>query len=181
MVGSSGSGKTTVAAELAHTLGCPHVELDAIFHQPGWTPLETEAFRRAVRGAVSPPAWVVDGNYSAVRDLVWARADTVVFLDYPLHVVLTRLVPRTVMRTVRRTELWNGNREPMSNLWSIRPERSIIAWSITRHSPLRRRYVEAMVDPQWSHLAFVRLCSPSEVARFLASVPPAAAAEGATR
>ena len=181
MVGSSGSGKTTVAAELAHTLGVPTWSSTPSSISPDGPRSRPRHSVAPVRGAVSPPAWVVDGNYSAVRDLVRARADTVVFLDYPLHVVLTRLVPRTVMRTVRRTELWNGNREPMSNLWSIRPERSIIAWSITRHSPLRRRYVEAMVDPQWSHLAFVRLCSPSEVARFLASVPPAAAAEGATR
>src|SRR6266571_7794353 len=76
VVGSSGSGKSTLASELAARLHVPHVELDAIFHQPGWTPLPEEEFTAAVAAAVAADGWVVDGNYSAVRPLVWARADT---------------------------------------------------------------------------------------------------------
>ena len=60
----------------------PFVELDGIFHQPGWAPLAADEFRRRVAEVTAGDAWVIDGNYSAVRPLVWARADTV-DLDRP--------------------------------------------------------------------------------------------------
>src|SRR6266516_7770667 len=83
MVGVSGSGKSTLGRELAGRLAVPYVELDAIFHQPQWTPLPEEQFRRRVAAIASGRGWVIDGNYSAVQPLVWERADTVVWLDPP--------------------------------------------------------------------------------------------------
>jgi adenylate kinase family enzyme len=157
-----------VGAALARRLEVPHIELDAIFHQPGWTELEPGEFRSRVGERVGAPGWVVDGNYSSVQDLVWERADTVVWLDLPLPVVAGRVVARTVGRVVRRTELWNGNREPASNLWSVNPQKSIIAWSLTRHARYRRRYAEAAADPRWAHLTFTRLQSRRQVDAFLA-------------
>ena len=82
----------------------------------------------------------MDGNYSTVRDMVWDRADTVVWFDLPYAVVMARTIRRTVRRTVTRQELWNGNREPWSNLYSFNPEKSIIAWAATRHRVYRQRY-----------------------------------------
>jgi adenylate kinase family enzyme len=180
VVGSSGSGKTTVAAALARQLGLPHIELDAIFHQPGWTELDRDEFRSRVGERTEAPGWVVDGNYSAVRELVWDRADTVVWLDLPLPIVAGRIVARTVGRVVHRTELWNGNREPASNLWSIRPEKSIIVWSLSRHSLYRQRYGEASGDPRWSHLRFIRLRNRSHVDAFLRTVSPPSLDQGVT-
>jgi adenylate kinase family enzyme len=119
---------------------------------------------------VDAPAWVVDGNYSAVRDTVWEHADTVVWLDLPFVTVMSRVVRRTLRRTIGRTELWNGNREPLSNLTSLDPQKSIIMWAATRHGPERRRFAEAMGDPAWSHLAFVRLQSRRDVRQFLRQV-----------
>jgi adenylate kinase family enzyme len=159
-----------VASALAQALGYPHVELDSIFHQPGWTPLEAAEFRRRVEEATESTTWVVDGNYSAIRDVVWERADTVVYLDLPLHAVLSRLVPRTVRRVIGRTELWNGNREPLSNLWSINPEKSVIAWAVAHHSTLRTRYVGMIADPRWSDLHFIRLCTSTQITQFLKNV-----------
>jgi adenylate kinase family enzyme len=165
---------------LAGRLGSPHVELDGIFHQPGWTTLGPDEFAARVRESTTSPSWVVDGNYSAVRDLVWQEADTVVWLDLPLTLVLVRIIGRTVGRVVRRTELWNGNREPYSNLWSLNPEKSIVAWAVSRHQILRRRYSEAMLDPRWSHLAFVQLRSPTQVDQFLKNAERFTRAEGVT-
>jgi adenylate kinase family enzyme len=147
-----------------------HVELDAIYHQPGWTPLSDEEFRARVAAATEPESWVVDGNYSVIRDITWSRADTVVWFDLPYLTVMARTVGRTVRRVITREELWNGNREPLSNLWSFRPEESIIAWTATRHRVYRRRYREAEIDPQWADLHFVRLRSPAEADAFLAGV-----------
>jgi adenylate kinase family enzyme len=181
VVGNSGSGKTTAARAVARRLEVPHVELDGIFHQPGWTELSTEEFRERVRRIVATPSWVVDGNYSAVRDLVWDRADTVVWIDPPLPVVARRVVTRTVSRMVRRTELWNGNREPLSNLWSLNPNKSIIAWSLSRHSLYRRRFAAASVDPRWAHLTFNRLQTHRQVDAFVRHGAAAPTDQGANQ
>ena len=78
-----------------------------------WTPAPLEVFRARVAAALSGDRWVVDGNYQVVRDLVWGRADTVIWLDYPLAVILPRLVRRTFQRWWRREVLWQGQpREP---------------------------------------------------------------------
>ena len=175
VVGNSGSGKTTLARALAATLDVPRLELDALFHLPGWTELPTEDFRARVSEFVAGGRWVVDGNYSAVGDLVWARADTVVWVDPPDPVVLSRIVRRTLRRVVTRQELWNGNREPWSNVFSWNPERSIVAWSWTQRAKYRARYSAAMADPAWAHIDFVRLRNRADGRRLL----EAAAARGA--
>lgn len=169
VVGNSGSGKTTLAAALAERLAVPHIELDEIFHQPEWVPLADTEFSARIAERTDAPGWVVDGNYSQVRDLVWGRADTVVWLDFPRRVVMRRVVLRTLRRTLTREELWNGNREPWANLWSADPDRSIIAWSWQGHRHYRDGYTAAMADPVHAHLEFVRLHTPGEVRRFLAA------------
>jgi adenylate kinase family enzyme len=170
VVGCSGSGKTTLARSLAGALGAPFIELDALFHQPGWVALDSDTFRARTLEATASTCWVTDGNYSAVRGLIWERADTVVWFDLPYAVVMARTIRRTVRRTVTRQELWNGNREPWSNLFSWKPEKSIIAWSATRHGVYRQRYGEAAHDPRWAGLEFVHLRSQREADSFLAGV-----------
>lgn len=170
MVGCSGSGKTTLSRALARSLHAPNIELDAIFHQPGWTSLDDETFKARVTEVTEPARWVVDGNYSVVRDIVWDRADTVLWFDLPYLTVMARTIRRTVRRTLTRQELWNGNKEPWSNLFSFNPERSIIAWSATRHRVYRQRYGDAEHDPRWAGLRFVRLRSQREAHAFLAQL-----------
>ncbi len=111
VVGVTGSGKTTVAAQLAKALGFPHIELDALHWQANWTMTNLEDFRQQVTQALSGPAWVTDGNYGKVRDLIWPRANTLVWLDYPLAVVLWQLTRRTLARILHHEVLWNENRE----------------------------------------------------------------------
>jgi adenylate kinase family enzyme len=167
VVGSSGSGKTTVAIDIAEALDIPHLELDSIHHLPNWEPIDTELFRSKVTEFVSGEQWVVDGNYSKVRDLVWKRADTVVFLDLPRWRVMSRLVPRTLGRMITRRELWNGNRERFSNLLSTDPEKNLLVWSWTRHRLQMERFERAEVDPRWTHIAFTRLKTPKQIRQFL--------------
>ena len=168
VVGNSGSGKSTFARRLAARGGVPYVELDAIFHQPEWAELELDEFRRLVAAQVAERGWVIEGNYAAVQDLVWARANTVVWLDFGRAIVMWRVVTRTVGRVLTRRDLWNGNREPWSNLFSTDPQRSIIAWSWKEHARYRVRYRSASEDPTLVHLRFVRLGSPRAARRFLA-------------
>jgi adenylate kinase family enzyme len=167
VVGNSGSGKSTLAAALAGHLAAPWIELDSIYHQPGWVPLPHDEFRARVEALAAGDVWVIDGNYTAVQDLVWARADTVVWIDLPRPLVMRRIMARTFRRAARRQELWNGNREPWSNWLTLDPERSIIMWSWTQHAKYRVRYQQAMADPAWAHLSFVRLRSPADVRAFV--------------
>ena len=172
VVGNSGSGKTTLARVLAARLGVPHLELDSVFHQPGWTEPDPEDFTARVAAFTAGEGWVLDGNYSRVRDLVWRRADTIVWLDLPRMVVMRRVLRRTSSRVLRRTELWQGNRETLRNVLSRDPARSIIAWSWTSHARYRAMYEELSRDPEWSHVRWVRLRRLCEVAEWVAGIQP---------
>lgn len=173
VVGTSGSGKSTLARELADILGVPHLELDAVHHQPGWAPRPTDEFRRIVAARVAADGWVIDGNYGRVRDLVWARADTVVWLDLPKRTVMRQVVWRTLRRVALRRELWNGNRERWGNFLTWDPEQSVISWAWHKHAPDRAKYAAAAAD---AHLRFVRLASRRDIARFLDAARSAAGA-----
>jgi adenylate kinase family enzyme len=168
VVGTSGSGKSTLASQLAEILGVPHLELDAVHHQPDWEPLPTDEFRRVVAARAAAGGWVIDGNYGRVRDLVWARADTVVWLDLPKRTVMRQVVWRTLRRVALRRELWNGNREGWRNFFTWNPEQSIISWAWHKHAPDRAKFAAAATDPANAHLRFIRLGSSRDVARFLA-------------
>jgi adenylate kinase family enzyme len=152
---------------LAEALGLPYHELDGVFHQPGWTRLPPGEFERRVASLVDGPAWVIDGNYSEVRPSVWSRADTVVYLDVSMARMLWRLVPRTIRRSWRHTELWNGNKESWSNMISLNREVNIILWATSNFGRYRQTYRRAMTDPQWAEVSFVRLCSSTQVEIFL--------------
>jgi GTPase SAR1 family protein len=164
VVGTSGSGKTTVARELARRLGVPHVELDALFHGPGWTETPVEEFRRRVAAATEADGWVVDGNYdSKLGELVLERADTVVWLDLPLRVALTRVTRRTIRRIRLGEELWSGNRESWRG--GFFGWESMFVWTIRSH--LRHRRTRAERLAQHRGLEVVRLTTRGEVESYL--------------
>ena len=169
VVGNSGSGKSTLGRELASQLGVIFVELDAIYHQPGWQPLPAEEFGRRVEAVVAGEGWVIDGNYSAVRDIVWAHADTVIWFDLPRRTVMRQIAARTLRRALTRTPLWNGNRESAASLLRLDPQRSIIRWAWTQHAKYHHRYTAASRDPNYEHLAFVRVGSRADARRLLAA------------
>jgi adenylate kinase family enzyme len=154
IVGTSGSGKTTLARQISQRLAIPHIELDALYHEPNWTEAPTDVFRKRVEQALSGNSWVVDGNYSKVRDIVWSRADTVVWLDYPLPVIMRRLVRRTFQRVVKQEELWNGNRETWQKTFS---RDSIILWALTTYRKHQSHYPILLSQPEYAHLKVVHL------------------------
>lgn len=171
IVGSPGSGKTTLARALAAQLGGQHIELDSLFHLPGWQSRDRDAFRDLVRQQTDTPCWVADGNYgSVVQDIVWTCADTVVWLDLPRRTVLPALLGRTLWRGALSVELYNGNRERLLSLFDPRPEENIFLWGVTNFQKYRRHYADAMAEPQWGHIRFLRFTSRQEVDRWRQSL-----------
>lgn len=170
VVGATGSGKSTLAQWLAARLGIDYVELDELFWDASWTPAAPDVFRARVERATAGAGWVVAGNYGAVRDLVWPRAQTIVWLDYAFTLVLGRLTVRTVRRAITREVLWNGNREYLwehCQLWS---EKSLFHWLFKTYRRYRRELPALFAAPAHTHLEIVRLPSPRAAERWLAGV-----------
>ena len=166
VIGTTGSGKTTFARALAQRLGLPHGEQDAWNHEANWQMAPVGRFRARVDTFTSQPAWVMDGNYGKARDLGWARADTLIWLDFPAWLVYSRLVRRTLWRVLTQQELWNGNRETWRGAL-LDPE-GPLRWFWKTH--WRRRQETPALAAEFPHLRLVRLRSPEEARRFLAAV-----------
>jgi adenylate kinase family enzyme len=165
VVGTSGAGKSLLAARLARAVGAPHIELDEFKHGPNWTERSAAELRERTAAAIAGcDAWVVDGNYADVRDIVWPRATTLVWLDYPRPVVMGRVVRRSVVRAVTRRELWNGNRSDWRR-WG-HPDHPI-RWAWRTHASNRERYERLVALPEWSHLQVMRLRRPAEAKALL--------------
>lgn len=168
VVGTSGAGKSVFAKRLSGLLEVPHVELDALFWGPEWTPSTAEVFRGKVEQAMSRPSWVIDGNYGKSRDEIWRGARTLVWLDYPLHVVLRRALARAVRRAATRETLWSGNRESWRRTFGSR--QSVLLWVLQSHGRKRREYDGLLTRPEYAHLNVLRFRSPRQAETFLEAV-----------
>jgi len=169
VAGISGSGKTTTSRAIAERLGLTHVELDDLFHGPKWTTPSPDEFAQRVLGSIDGlESWVVDGNYSGtLGGLVIDRADTLVWLDLPLHVCLRRIWRRTWRRIRTREELWQSrNRETLRNAFFARD--SLFVWTVKAFFRHRREWPERF--GRRPHLEVVRLRSASDVDRWLSSL-----------
>ena len=172
VAGVSGAGKTTLAGRIGAALGIEPVEIDALFHGPGWTP--RPEFRTDVEAFVAHHTWVTEWQYRSARPLLTARIDLLVWLDLPTAVVLRQVVARTVTRRLRREELWNGNVEgPLTDVF--RDSEHILRWAWrTRH---KYRGLGDRMSSERPALALVRLRSHAEADRWLGTLAAAATAD----
>ena len=167
VVGTIGSGKTTFARKASSIIEVPHIELDGLHWEPNWVEAPNALFRERVTRSLQADSWIVDGNYHQVRDIVWSRANTVVWLDYPFKIIMGRLAKRTLRRILTRERLWNGNQEHFRNLFS---KDSVFLWAVKTYRRRRRQYPELLSRPDHSHLTLVRLRSPKEASQFLSTL-----------
>jgi adenylate kinase family enzyme len=167
VVGTSGSGKTTMALRIAAALDLRFIELDSLHWAPNWLALseaDPDEFVRRVRDAISSDAWVSDGNYVMVRDLIWPRATHLVWLDYSRAVVMYRVIKRSIARALDQKELWAGNREDWRR-WFHASHPIRFAWRTWRER--RVRFEQLLNSAQYGHLVVLRLRRPREAADVL--------------
>ncbi len=168
MVGVTGAGKSTLARALSRRLGLPYHEMDALyFNGPDWA--VNDELTEDVSRLTAEPCWIVDSlGYPEVRDLLWDRADTVIWLDYPKRAVMPRVLRRSLRRTVTREVLFGGNRETWRD-WLSREHPARWAWS--QHGPRRREIERRVRDPRFAPLDTLRFRHPNDTAAWLASLP----------
>jgi energy-coupling factor transporter ATP-binding protein EcfA2 len=169
VVGSTGSGKTTFARSLATILGVDFVELDALNWEANWTMAPVDRFHARIDAATSRDSWVVDGNYGGrgAREIVWSRADTVVWLDYPLWQVFARLTRRNLARIKSGEEIWpgTGNRETIRG--SFFSADSLYVWALKGYRRRSRILPELLARPEYAHLHLHRFRSSRDAERWL--------------
>ncbi|GGM52441.1 P-loop NTPase family protein [Microbacterium saperdae] len=167
VAGITGSGKTTLAGRIGEMWGLRHVEIDALFHGPNWTP--RPEFLDDVRAFAAEDRWITEWQYTSkgTDEIMTPRAQLAIWLDYPWPVVRGRLLRRTLSRSIRRTEMYNGNVEkPLRQLLKTRdPSGNILAWQTKtrffwgQQMPVKRE--------RFPHLTIVRLRHPRETERWL--------------
>jgi adenylate kinase family enzyme len=164
IVGTTGSGKSTLGRILAERARLPYVELDELYYAPGWQRAAEQSFFDQVIRHAGTDEWIIDGNYEAVRDIVWVRAQSLIWLDYPLSTVLWRLLRRTIGRLLRAEPIANGNRESLSRILG---KDSIFLWAIRTHRPRQKKLEQLLAGKRYAHLSVQRFRSPREVAAWL--------------
>lgn len=163
VAGTSASGKSTLGRRLSELSGIPYIELDALHWLPNWTPSPAEEFREKVRAALDRDAWIVDGNYGSVRNITWANAEHLIWLDYALPRILWRLTRRTLQRTLKKEVLWGTNREELR--MHFLSKESLYLWVLQSHPRHRRTYPELLTQPGFQHLTVARVRNPRDLER----------------
>ena len=170
IVGTTSSGKSTLANRLAEKISGDYIELDALYWEPNWVGAELKVFRERVETATSSQVWVVAGNYRGVRDLIWPKAQAVIWLDYSLPLLFWRLLTRTIRRWVTQEELWNGNRETFWWHFKIWSEESLFHWLLKSYWRRKREYPILFAHPENSHLKVWHFTRPSETDHWFANI-----------
>ena len=167
VVGTTGSGKSQLASELARRMQLPHIELDSLYWGPNWTGCSDEEMRKRAVEATRGDAWVVDGNYGSIRDLTWPRAEAVVWLDYSLPLILWQLWKRTWKRVLSKEILWGTNQERL--LPQFFSKDSLFLWALKTYRRRKRTYESLTAAPEYASIVVKHFKSPRETQAWMDS------------
>jgi adenylate kinase family enzyme len=170
VIGVTSSGKSTLAETLARRFHMDFIELDALHWEPHWQEAPLEVFRARVEKAVQAEKWCVAGNYHVVRDLIWPKAEAVIWLDYPFMTVFWQLTRRTYKRWWRQEVLWGTNVEPFIVHFKLWSQDSLFHWLFKTYWRRKREIPMLFSQAEFSHLQLIRFTHPEETAKWLESL-----------
>jgi predicted kinase len=170
ILGRTGSGKTTLARDLSSALAVPHVELDSLYFGPDFSRAPLSLLRERTSAAIAGDRWVTDGNKRAVRDLVWPRADTIIWLDYPLYVSLWRLAKRARTRTLALSAQAAQTDRRAGLARQMLAAATGVLTALKSHRGQRREYPRMFAQPANQHLMVARLRSPRAARQWMTRV-----------
>jgi adenylate kinase family enzyme len=143
VIGSGGSGKSTLTRKLGEKLCLPVIHLDALYWSPGWKEHNPLTWPATVEQACSSESWVMDGNYSGTLVQRLPRADTVVYLDMPRWFCIRNIVLRSIHNLGRsRDDLGEGCPEG--------PDLEFMRW-VWNYPTRSRARVLAMIEEHGAH------------------------------
>ncbi|MFF0505170.1 adenylate kinase [Streptomyces fimicarius] len=160
LFGAPATGKTTLARWLSIQLDMPHTDLDDILFTPQG-PLPLEEFRRQAAAITATGGWIVEGNFSKLADVVWHRADTLVWLDLPLPLILYRITRRSLRQLTGRENSAQARRLTWNSAFFAR--RSLLRTAVRKHRTNRPRYARQVAETAALGIGVVRLRSPRQV------------------
>jgi adenylate kinase family enzyme len=167
IVGCSGAGKSTMAGALGRITGLPVVHLDAHYWRPGWTAPSESEWDDQLAELLRGDRWIMDGNFGRTMGVRMAAADTVVFLDFPRRICLTRVLLRALKYRGRaRPDLGPDCPEHL-------PDREFLGFIWTYKRKSRLKAIRVVDDARAAGKTVVVLRHPREVARYLSSFAPA--------
>ena len=168
IVGAPGSGKSTLARTLGERTGLPVRHLDQVHYAAGWTERALDEKLRLMQALHAQERWIIEGGLSVTWPERVARADTLVWLDFPYSLRMARVLRRTLTHLGRtRPDLPDDCPERLNR-------QSLEFWHYiwrTRHTS--REKMRRLHDEHRGRLRAYRLRDRHEVARFVASVLPA--------
>ena len=162
VVGTTCSGKSTLAENLGKKLNLDYVELDALYWQPNWVGTPDEEFAKKVDNATLGTRWVVAGNYSRTRPITWSRAQVIIWLDYSLPLIYWRLITRTIRRNLSRELLWGTNRDRFWIHFKLWSDESLVKWLFKTYWRRKREIPALFENPEYGHLKVLHFTSPKE-------------------
>ena len=168
VIGSSCSGKSTFSQKLSNKMALEYIELDQLHWLPNWQERADDEFRGLVKQATASDTWVLDGNYSVVRDIVWPRATKIIWLNHSFSLVLYRSFTRSIVRAVTKKKLFAGNVETFKQTFFSRD--SIILWVLQTYHQKRKRYNKLLPQLKFQGIEIIELNNQKQVQQYLKNI-----------